>query len=415
MKLKEVAKTYSGLPKGIYIIFISRVVNKMGNFVYPLMTLLLTIKVGMSEEKIGLFMLVCAAVQLPGSLLGGKLADHIGRKKIITVSMSIAAASFLPCAFLKDYSLMPVFFISAAFFNSISGPASGAMVNDLTVPENRQRAFSLLYLGINFGSALGSVIAAMLFNNYIGDAVTSLIAIFLIYKYVDETKPTANQIEDGFRKDTFEKSEKGGLLSALLKRPLLLVFSLIDTIYSFVYAQSMFSMPLYSRKIFGDVLGPQYYGTFNMVNCLFVIFATTIIVNITKKVKDIYNISLAGIFFAAGFGMLYFVNSYWPFVISTIIWTTGEILNVTNIGVYIANRTPMTHRGRFNSIIDIISGTGFAIAPYVMGKYITVHGVGAVWPVIFVLALSAAFFMMILGIFENRNKTKEVLSNGKVF
>jgi len=191
-----------------------------------------------------------------------------------------------------------------------------------------------------------------------------------------------------------------------------LIFAVLDTIYSFVYAQTQFSMPLQSKAVFGEVLGARYFGTFNMVNCLEVIFLTTLITVLTKKLRAVYNVAVAGIFFAVGFGMLFFVRSFWLFVLSTIIWTVGEIINATNIGVYIANHTPVTHRGRFNAIINIISGTGGAISPYIMGSYIARHTVTNVWPVIFVLAMTAAFFMFLLGTSEKirENKVTETVN-----
>jgi MFS family permease len=143
-----------------------------------------------------------------------------------------------------------------------------------------------------------------------------------------------------------------------------------------------------------------------MINCVEVIFFTTIITLLTRKLRAIYNVSIAGIFFAVGFGMLFIADSFWMFTLSTIIWTIGEIINATNIGVYIANHTPMSHRGRFNSIISIISGTGGAIAPYIMGAYIVRHSVTGVWPIIFWLSLLAAVAMFILGTADKRRLSR---------
>lgn len=411
METKHAKLTYLGLPRSVYVIFIARVVNSIGNFVFPFMTLLLTSKGGMGEQRVGLFLLLGAIVQVPGSLLGGKLADKMGRKKIMIIFMGLAALCYIPCAFLLDFEwgfqYLPWILILTAFFHSVSGPASGAMMNDLTQPENRQAAFSLLYMGMNLGAAIGAVVAGFLFNHYmkllfIGDAFTTLISIVLLMKFVKETKPTSEELEEVKEERRDEKAEQGGLLAALLRRPALLIFATFDTIYSFVYAQTSFSLPLQTKSVFGDNLGASFYGTFNMINCLEVIFLTTIITLLTRKIRAVYNVSIAGIFFAVGFGMLFFVRSFWMFALSTIIWTVGEIINATNIGVYIANHTPISHRGRFNSIISIISGTGGAIAPYIMGGYIVRSSVTNVWPVIFVLSLTASFSMFVLGTYEKR-------------
>lgn len=415
METKHAKLTYLGLPRSVYVIFFARVVNSIGNFVFPFMTLLLTSKGGMGEQRVGLYLLIASALQVPGSLLGGKLTDKMGRKKIMITFMGLAALCFIPCAYLIDYEwgfrYLPWFFVLAAFFGSIAGPASGAMMNDLTLPENRQAAFSLLYMGMNAGTAMGSIIAAFLFTNHMkllfwGDAITTLISIILLLKFVKETKPTSEELEKIQEERTDEKAETGGLIAALLRRPALLIFAALDTIYSFVYEQTRFSLPLQAKAVFGEELGVKFFGTFNMINCLEVIFLTTILTLVTRKIRAIYNVAIAGLFFAVGFGMLFYVKSFWMFIISTFIWTIGEIINATNIGVYIANHTPASHRGRFNSIIHIISGTGSAISPYIMGGFIAANGVTNVWPIIFILSLTAALSMFILGTSEKRRLSR---------
>lgn len=328
MYLDNIKSTYSGLPRSVYVVFFARVVNCIGNFVFPFMTLLLTTKVGMGEKQVGSFILMASVLQALGSLIGGKLTDHMGRKKIMILFMTLSSFCFVPCAFLIDSQStipwIPWFLILASFLGSIGFPANGAMMNDLTEPKNRQASFSLLYLGTNLGSAIGSVVAGFLFNNYmkllfIGDTATTIVSIILLYIYVDETKPSNEEIEKGFEAQTDEKAERGGMFATLLRRPFLLAFAVLDMIYSFVYAQTHFSLPLQSKAVFGDVLGPRYFGTFNMVNCLEVIFFTTLFTTITKRIKPIYNVSASGVFFGVGFGMLFFAKNLWIFMVSTII------------------------------------------------------------------------------------------------
>lgn len=409
MKLKKLALTYIGLPGSVYVLLFARIVTSIGNFVFPFMTLLLTSKGGMGEKEVGMYLLLGSLIQIPGSLIGGKLADVMGRKKVMILFMGLAALCFLPCAAIIDspgaFLYIPWFLIASSFFNSVSHPASGAMLNDLTQPMNRQAAFSLLYMGMNLGTAIGSIIAGFLFNNFmkllfIGDAVTTLISILLLTLFVHETKPTDEEIGRMQETRIEEKAETGGVLAALLRRPTLFIFVILDTIYSFVYAQTHFSLPLKAEAVFGEELGARYFGTFNMINCLEVIFLTTIIALITRKIRAIYNVSIAGVFFAIGFGMLFFVQSFWVFAISTVIWTVGEIINATNVGVYIANHTPISHRGRFNAIINLISGIGGSLSPYIMGSFIAKNGVNNVWPVIFVLSMIASFAMLLLGTYE---------------
>ncbi len=417
---KHAKLSYFGLPRSVYIIFFARVVNSMGNFVHPFLTLLLTSKVGMGEQTVGLYLLLCSVVQVPGSLWGGRLADKIGRKKVMICSMGLAALCLLPCAFLIDsvagFEYIPWLLILSAFLGSMAGPASGAMMNDLTLPENRQAAYSLLYMGMNVGLAIGSLIAGFLFNHFIkflfiGDVITTLLSITLLILFIKETKPESSDMEQFTEERSGEKAEQGGLIKVMLKRPTLLVFAVFDMLFAFIYAQTNFSLPLQSRLVFGEKLGASNYGIFCMINCIEVIGFTTIITLLTRKIRPIYNVSIAGIFYVVGFGMLFFVNGFWMFILSTVIWTVGEIINATNIGVYIANHSPVSHRGRFNSVINIISGTGSAVSPYIMGGFIVERGVTNVWPIISIISLVASISMLLLGNYEKQSKMKSVMEN----
>jgi MFS family permease len=106
--------------------------------------------------------------------------------------------------------------------------------------------------------------------------------------------------------------------------------------------------------------------------------------------------------------MLYFVKSYPLFILSTVIWTIGEILSMTNSGIYIADHTPMSHRGRFNSVIPVITGAGFSIGPGIMGMYIRAANIEAAWILVFVISMIAAFLMLSLNSLERSMRDKEV-------
>ncbi len=409
--VRRIARTYSGLPRSLYIICFARIVNTIGNFVHPFLTLLLTIKVGMGEQEVGKYLLLASILQIPGSLIGGRLSDAVGRKRISITFMALAALCLVPCAFLVDSPAsiiyVPWFLILSTFFSSVFGPVNSAMVNDLTTPDNRKQAFSLLYMGVNAGTAIGSVVAGFLFNNFmkllfIGDAITTFIAVAILARYVPETNPTHEDYCAIGDERCDERFEEGGLLRALARRPRLLVFTLLNTVFAFVYAQCHFSLPLQTRAVFGEAMGAQLFGTFNMINCVEVIVLTTFLAYLLRKIRPAFNVAIAGLFFAVGFGMLAIPGGFWLFALSTFIWTIGEIIHATNVGVYVANHTPISHRGRFSAVINIISGVGASISPLVMGTVIASRGVSSVWPLTFVLALGTAAAMLVLGSSERR-------------
>ena len=142
----------------------------------------------------------------------------------------------------------------STFFGGFLRPAMDAMVADILPPEKRQTGYALEYLGINIGVALGPLLAGMLFKRmlpllFIGDAITSFIAVFLVATNIEETS-TIQSAKKVYLET--EKEEKKNAFLALLERPKLLVFFLVYIIFSIIYTQHRFSLPLTMNDIFGD-------------------------------------------------------------------------------------------------------------------------------------------------------------------
>jgi MFS family permease len=397
---------YAGLPKGIYALFFAQIVNAVGNLVYPFLTLFLTQRLDYSASAAGTFILISSVAYIPGSLLGGKLVDVTGRKAVLIVTQGLAAVALVPCAFLGVSPVVPWLIIAAHFFFGAANPTHEAITTDMTTGDTRKAAFSLLYLGHNIGFSLGPMIAGFLFTHalpwlFIGDAITTFIALGFVFLLVPESKPSAEEMERHGERAVNEKAESGGLIPVLLKRPNLIAFSFIALLLTFVYSQFTFSLPLQLEAIFAEK-GAVFYGALMTTNALVVIFLTTPAIAATRLVKPVLSVAIAALLFAVGFGMIYFVNAIGLFVISTIIWTVGEILQATNVNVYIANHTPISHRGRFNSVLPIIIGTGFALGPPMMGTFIERVGMRQVWLVAAVLSLVSAAALVLLYLLENR-------------
>jgi MFS family permease len=409
MKFKTFFDTYRGLPKSVFALFIVRIINCFGSFVYPFLTMFLTIKLGYSSEKAGFFVTAVVVAGSLGLLTGGKLADKFGRKKIFIILSIISATCFIVCSFLDKSPVIPWLIIISNLFLGGVLPCINAMLADMADPEKRKAAFSLIYLGTNIGIAIGPIVAGFLFNNYIRlifliDAATTLISLIPVILFIKETIPSKDR-EEGFSesKTDTENPEKGHVLSILIRRPMLVIFAFISLIYTFVYSQTYFSLPLYLNLHFQDK-GPRVYGTLMSANAIVVILLTVFLINIMKNRKPIINIAFAGILYAIGFGAIYLVTNEIFLIISTVIWTLGEIMQTINTSVYVANNSPITHRGRFSGIITFITEIGFITSPLIMGYFIKHNGVTKVWPLVFILSISAALFMYILHLAERRRK-----------
>jgi MFS family permease len=407
--IKDPFHLYRGLPRSVYILFFSGTIVSLGGFVVPFLTIFLTDKFELKANDVGLYMMIITLSLIPGILLGGKLGDIVGRKKVILVGQTISAACFIICAFQTSPVILVVLICISNLFLGTTVPCTRAMAIDLSTQENRGNILSLMYLGHNIGFAIGPLLAGLLYKNhmhwlFLGDALTTIIAVGLFFFYVKESLPSENEINQKKELSPHEQVEESGVVVALMKRPSLLLFMVIMMILNTIYYQMNFTLPIFLIEVFEE-LGPIYFGFLMSVNAIVIIVATVFIMSLTNKNLPIINIMLASLLFTFGFGMLYFVHDFWLFVVSTIIWTIGEIILVVNVNLFLANRTPINHRARFNAVFPIISHIGIVFSPPLLGLFIDEFSARDVWVLCFILAGVSMFTLYLFHM-----KTREINS-----
>lgn len=407
--IKNLLRPYIGLPKEIYVIFVSKIINALGSFVMPLLTIILTDKIGLSKELAGFYLSISGFLFMPAGFLGGKLADTLGRKNVIVFFDGLAAILYIIAGLTKP-SMDTVYLIMFAGASMITAsPAHDSLIADLTTPKNRQGAYSLLYMGWNIGFAVGPIIGGLLYKNYlplvfIGDALTALIALCLIIFFVKETIHLANiGIEDEKRK--LEKKEEGSIIKVLLSRPILIYVSLILFGYNFVYAQWSYMLPMQAMEIFKGE-GARYFGIMAGLNGIVVMLFTPIITKMTEKDKELRRMFYGGILYAVGFGMLSFINRLPFFLLSVFIFTLGEIVLAISTSPFIANRTPSSHRGRMNAVVPMISGLGYTIGPLIMGKALKRIDIQTGWIMLGIFVFAVSFLMFGLEKYDEKKVAK---------
>ncbi|MCB2297576.1 MDR family MFS transporter [Clostridium tagluense] len=389
-------KPYKGLPMSIYILFFASIVNNIGNFVGPFLTMFLTYRIGISISLVGIIVAVNAAIGMIGTMIGGKLIDSIGRKKVLIVFGIAAGIGYGMCAFINNPIIITSILMVSSFVGGFSHPVYSTITTDLTQGDQRNAAFSLNYMAMNIGFSVGPLLAGFLYENYLmwfflGDAITTIISIALVSIFVPESKPSKEEIEKSKVK-TYESAEEGSLVKALLKRPTLLMFCFIIVIYFIVFSQFTFGLSIQIGDIFKNN-GATIFGSLMTVNAVMCSILTIFITSATKNIKASLCIAIGGLLYAIGFGMMFFINAYYLFIISTATWTVGEILVATNTSVYIASHTPITHRGRFNSVFPIIRKLGFMIGPMMAGFYVKYTNIRNLWILVAILAVIASLMM----------------------
>lgn len=401
--IKSLISPYRGLPREIYIIFLSRFINCIGSFVQPLLVLILTQKIGFTAGQAGMYLTILSISTIPSLIIAGKLTDSLGRKKFILIFESLGAITIMICGLFKPSIVLAYMLILSSNFFTMAGPAHDALVADLTNPKNRKASYSLLYMGLNLGFAVGPIIGGMLYKSYlslvfIGDGFTTLLAVILIGIFIKETKEKGKeiQIEDDRK---LEKSEKGSVFSVLMKRPILIYYSVIMFFYSFAYSQWGFTLPIQMGNLFG-ILGAKNYGLLAGFNGFVVIVCTPLVEKWTHTIRPLKVIATGGVLYAVAFTAFAFLTKMPMFFIFIGVMTIGEIMISINGSTFLANHTPSSHRGRINSILPMISGAGWTLGPFLMGRFLMISTTAVGWCIVGSVTLAAAIFMFILNGYE---------------
>ncbi|WP_304943627.1 MFS transporter [Vallitalea guaymasensis] len=403
-RLMKLIAPYRGLKREIYIIFIAKTVNAMGAFVFPFLTLLLNNKIGLSESETGTFIAISGLLFIPSSLIGGKLSDIIGRKKLIVIFETLGILCYGACCFIQPTMLMAYLLLLSGILFGIAGPAHDAMTADLTTPEEREGAYSLNYLGFNFGYAIAMLFAGTLFEYnlklfFLLDVVTGLIGITLIGLFVSET--LHNSSKEISQDRELEKKEEGSILDVLFSRPILIAFALALFGYRFVYSQWSFMLPLHAKDNF-PADGAALYGALGTFNAIIVVVLTPVLTSLFSKKTNVKRVFYAGILFTIGFGMLGFISTKVAFFTSVFIFTLGEILEAISVMPFIMNHTPATHRGRMSSVLPITMGLGFTVGPLIMGHVLEATSFSFAWKICALIVGVSALWMIRI----NKNEIK---------
>ncbi len=415
-------------PREIYALFVVRLVVSAGSFVNPFLAMMLTMKLGYSQAAAGAFMSAVSVVSAVGLLAGGKLGDSLGRRPVLGGLQALTAASFAVCAVLGFVPAAP--FVIAFALGALSGtwPVMNAVVADCAPPERRKEAFALLYWGNNIGFSIGPLAAGFLFSKaprllFVGNAAALTIAAAVVFLFVRETNPLLSAPHgapdagkaaagDAGRTSAGDRAGKsaGGTLRILAADPVLLVFAALAALTAFVYNQHTFALPLFLKDLFGPEAGPKAFGAAMAVNGLTVVVCTALVTAASHRWPALLAAAAGSVFYLLGFGAYALAAGLIPVLACTFAWTIGEILGATNNNVFIAERSPASHRGRINSAISFCYILGNALAPLVSGPAMEALGSRAIWGPIGFLAGVGALGLAALHVWDrSRGPAKAAL------
>ena len=390
--MKKLFGMYSGLRKEVYILCFGRFVTAMGSLVWPMLTLILKSKLGYDADQVALWFLVFSVLQLPFSLLGGRMTDSYNKRNLILVFDLISVSLYLLTALLPLNTVSLVIYFAGSLFQSMEWPAYDALIADLTTDHDREKAYSLEYLASNLGIVFAPTLGGLLFNNYLwlsfvisGLAVLSSTVLIFLYVPKNLEKETIT--------NTYEAQAAGTVVQVLKTRKVLLLYIVICCISSVVYAQFNYLLPIQMDEVF-LAQGAVFFGMLTSINGMVVICCTPLLTQLTLKWADLDRIRLGTLLEILGICSYFFYRKSLPlYILSMVVFTLGEILNTLGSSPYISKRIPATHRGRFISVSNIFTTLSSSLGSTVVGKIVVLYTFREGW--VFVAAIGLVLMVLL--------------------
>jgi len=374
-----------GLPPTYWLLWSGTLINRLGGFVIPFLTLYLTNQRGIPVSQAALMVSLFGAGSFLSQLVGGELTDRFGRRPVMLLSFLVTPIFMISLGLATSVSVIALFTFIVGFFTDLYRPAVGAAIADLVPPESRTRAYGYNYWAINLGAAVAPLLAGLLAGyNYlilfVADAATTLIFGLIVLFGIRETRPV-----EAHHNTAVSFKER---INQLKREPILLVFSFLALFVGMVYMQGYVTLPL---DMGSHGLGPEQYGAAIAVNGFLIILVTIPISNMAVKWHRFRTMAIAAVLLGLGFGFTALADSLSLFLISVVIWTLGEIAATSVAPAIIADLSPVELRGVYQGIFGSAWGLAYFIGPLAGGWIYEHWGSNALWTGCLLLGIALAF------------------------
>lgn len=375
-----------GLPRPFWALWSGTLVNRLGTMVLPFTGVYLTQARGMSLASAGVVMAVFGAGSLGSQLMAGILADRIGRRATLAGSMLATAVTMMALGFSTTLpAIMASMFVLGLVVDAYR-PASNALVADLVTPEERPRAYGLLFWAINLGYAVGMTAGGWLAQLGFSwlfwiDAISSVVFAVLVWRAVPETRPEAGE------------AAPGGF-GLVLRDRVMVAFTLVVLGDALVYLQTVTMLPVAMTKVAG--LSTSEFGLAMALNGVLIVVVQPLVSGWLGKFDLSRSFALGLAVMGVGFAMTAFVTSTAWLGVTIVVWTLGEIVTAGSVGTIVAALAPAHLRGRYSGLFGFAWSLAAVLAPLIGSRLLEI-GPKTLWFTIGAIGLVSALGMLALG------------------
>lgn len=387
--IRALLPSFAGLPRGYWYVWTGAFINRVGGFVLTFLAFYLTHERKLSVEQTGMIVSLYGAGGLLAAGAGGFLADRLGRRATMMLSMCLSSAAMLHLAIARSAWHIAVATLILGSAADLYRPAMAAMVADAVPPPDRPRAYGLLYWAANMGFSIAAVIAGLMAKRsfwplFVGDALTSLVFAAILWLRVPETLPEKELPGD-------QQLRPGPMLP--FQDGLFMAFVCLGFGIASVFHQFLVTLPV-DMNIHG--ISAEQYGSLIALNGLLIVLLQPTATRIVARFPPTHVLAAGALLAGAGFGATQLASSIPAYAATIVVWTLGEIICVPVSPAVVAGLAPKEIRGGYQGVYQMSWGAAGLTAPLIGSAIMGRHGAAALWTGCFAVGLAVAlgYFML---------------------
>ena len=391
---------FGGLPGAFWWIWLGTLVNRLGSFVLPLLAFYLTGPLHRSAAFAGVVAALYGVGASVSGVVGGVLADRVGRKPTLVASLTANAASIIALGYARSPLWLCLGALTVGLATNAFRPATSAMIADIVPDAQRVRAYGLNYWAINIGFSIASVSIGLVVAFgyralFYADAASTLLCVLLISVFVRDTTPrdlprpaaaTAGR--------TPARTANADGLGAVLRDRVFVAFVAVFFLLLLVFQQYNTTQPMAMAH---DGLTAAEVGYTGAINGVLIVALQLPLVRWLERSPVAQVIAASGLVIGIGMAVPLLGGSVGIFALSVTIWTIGEIGCTPMSSAVVARLAPSHLRGRYQGVYQFAWSGSAVLAPLVGGAAFTAFGGTPVWLGCVVLAAISAVAVLRLG------------------
>ncbi len=388
------------LPRQVRVLAAARAVNQLGAFSLAFLTVLMCRVMGASLATAGVVSALFGLATIPSRLLGGRLADKLGRRRTILIGLAGCAVAQLGIAVAPDLAAAAGCAVLLGFAFELYEPPSQAMIAEATAPDQRAPAYALITTALAVGNMGAGLVADIVGRSglrwlFVVDAASCLACAAIVYLGLPAdrkagspalphpaTGPAAVRPPDAGPPDARTRQ------ASPWRDPALLALTAAGTVFALIYVLTLVALPL---SMAAEHLDPASAGLVMAAGTLTMVLGRPLLrMGPLASLSDPVAAGSGFILMAAGLAGYCTAHSLAALLAPAAVWSIGNLVLAGRMLAAVTALAPAGATARYLAVYGLSWGVATVAAPVAATQLISSLGAPALWAAASALCLVMA-------------------------